>query len=189
MFMKRMKGYFVLLSAGFLLLFLLLGPVGLSQTYSLESSAIKFEIKNAGLTVDGVFNAPEIELSIIDDDLSTMKLSGTVQAASINTGIGLRDKHLRDEKWFNVEKFPVIRMELIHLEKLEMQKYKGDFRLSLKGTTREVPVAIEVDRFNSKLKLTGTFKIDRRDYKVGSNSLLLSDEVNITVIAVFNTEK
>lgn len=115
-------------------------------------------------------------------------LSGQVLAGSIDTGMGLRDKHLRKADYFGVEAYPRIRMESTTLRPTREGVLEGTFRLTMKGETREIPLAFTYTESKGMLSLQTEFELDRREFGIGGRSLILSDRVRVFVRAAFTTE-
>ncbi len=153
--------------------------------YALENATVTFEIKNAGITVDGSFDSVTLDMSMKKKKWETLNVSGKVYATTIKTGIGLRDKHLRNEDYFEVETYPWIRMQSTGFSEEPGGKLSGTFNLTIKDVTREItfPVNYNVDK--NSLSLSGSFKLDRQEFGLGDDSLILSDEVEVFVEATF----
>jgi len=65
-----------------------------------------FVINHLGFSeMRGSFTSTQGSLTY-DEDKRTGSVSVTIDAASIDTGFGKRDEHLRSKDFFNVEKFP-----------------------------------------------------------------------------------
>ena len=62
----------------------------------------------------------------------------TVDGASIQTGNGGRDGHMRGADWMNFEKFPQIRFEALKVTNTSGDQYNVDGKLSMSGQTRDV---------------------------------------------------
>lgn len=77
--------------------------------FSTHAQAVKFKIKNFGLVVDGSFSDPKGDISFNPQNLEDANFNITIDAASINTGIDLRDKHLRKEEYLDIETYPHIK--------------------------------------------------------------------------------
>lgn len=156
-----------------------------AQNYRLQNAEVRFEIKNAGFTVKGKFDSiPAIQLTMQGGSTGKMALSGTVSAASINTGIGIRDKHLRKPDYFDTEKYPQITLQSTGITK-NGKEMQGNFNLQMKQTTRAITMAITMTEKGNLVEMNGTFTINRKDFGVGGNSMTLADYVDIFVHAVF----
>ncbi|MCC5917350.1 MAG: YceI family protein, partial [Cryomorphaceae bacterium] len=89
----------------FSLIFTLFSSAISAQT---GNTYINFGIRNAGITVDGVFETFTANADINPDDLSNATFNGTIRVKSINTGISKRDKDLLKSGYFDEENFPKI---------------------------------------------------------------------------------
>jgi len=95
-----------------------------------------------------------------------------IDVNSINTGQTTRDGDLKEGEWFESAKYPSIGFRSTTVETTKSGfNLKG--LLTIKGIQREVvvpfdqPTAITKDwAGNDQVDFTGTFKINRRDYKV-----------------------
>ncbi|MGK0255058.1 MAG: polyisoprenoid-binding protein YceI [Mariniflexile sp.] len=60
---------------------------------------------------------------------------------------------------------------------------KGKYRLTgfltIKGVEKRVVTLLEITRLKTGISMLANFMLDRKDFGVGGNSLVLSDEVNI----------
>jgi len=71
-------------------------------------SKVSFIIKNFGLKVDGHLKGIKGFISFDPNALNNSAFNVSVNANTINTDNSARDKHLRKEDYFHVEKFPLI---------------------------------------------------------------------------------
>ncbi len=140
------------------------------------SSSITFKIKNAGLTVNGSFSGFSGEINFNPELYKQAKITGSVAVNTINTGIAARDRHLQKEEYFDAEKFPAITIVSSFFGK-EGNQFKGYFKLTIKGITKDIVIPFTFD--NNILK--GGFTLNRKDFNVGSNSIIMSDEVNVSI--------
>ena len=60
-----------------------------------DSSSVSFQIRNAGINVDGTFDGLEAEINFDPKKLKNSKIVASVDAASVDTGIRIRNNHLR----------------------------------------------------------------------------------------------
>ncbi len=164
----------------------MLGLARLAQTpdtWSVRGSEVAFRIRNAGLPVDGSFTGLQADIRFDPANPAAGQLTARVPADSIQTGIALRDRHLRQPDYFDTARYPDIRMVSKALRATGKNTYEADFELTLKGTTRtvKVPFRFEPRAVKGGGTLRGSFTLNRRDYGIGSGSWLLSDEVTITL--------
>lgn len=165
---------------------LITGPFLNAQEWTADTAVVDFRIRNAGIAVKGTFDSVEIRLEHRENTWGDARLSGRVFAASVDTGIGLRDKHLRDENYFEVQTHPWITMESTALKHTENGQLEGTFRLTLKGRTQEITLPLTYSESGNTLTLLAEFELDRREFGIGGRSLILSDKVRIFVNAVLS---
>jgi len=165
----------------FLSLLLLLSVYAQGQS---ELEPIQFQIKNAGITVDGSMSDWEIEIAWNAENPSASIFSGKARPSSIDTGIKLRDKHLLGRQYFHVDKYPEIDMQSMRIsEAKEKGEFHGVFRITIRDVQKEIPVQITVKEAGGSRSFTAVFAIDRLDFGLGEKSLVLADEVNVRISA------
>jgi polyisoprenoid-binding protein YceI len=144
-----------------------------------NKSSVKFSIKNFGLSVDGSlkgligilkFNAEQPEESYFNISLSS---------SSIDTGIDLRDKHLRKEDYLDSKNFPLIKFESQKVSASSTNTFTMTGILTIKKTSQKISFPFSLGIEGSEHHFEGQFKINRKDFAVGGNSLSLGDSVVI----------
>jgi polyisoprenoid-binding protein YceI len=159
------------------------------SSWDLDSahSRLGFTITHMGITdVHGEFSKFDVKISSPNSDFRDATIEMTAESKSINTGISMRDDHLRAEEYFNVEKYPSLTFKSKSVKKSKGNKYIviGDF--TMRGVTKSVSlVAYHTGNAKNRaggevagLKLTGVIK--RSDFGVGEIGLGLSDEVKLS---------
>lgn len=154
-----------------------------NQSWKVVNASVTFKIKNAGIMVDGSFSGLDATINFDPAKGFGNKIEASVDVNTINTSIKARDNHLKKEDYFNAEKFPKITMKASTFTKEAEGKFKGFFSLSIKGTTNTVPIIFSFTETGGKTTLKGSFKINRRDYKVGDSSWIMSDDVTVSISA------
>jgi polyisoprenoid-binding protein YceI len=148
--------------------------------WQFASGSVQFTIKNAGLAVDGKLGPVEAVVNFNPSKPAEARISGRVLVQNLETGIRLRDKHLKKEAYFFAEKYPEISMKLIRMEKTG-EKLRGLFSLTMKGITRDLEFPVEFSEDQKGVQLSTTFTINRLDFGVGSSSWTLADEVEVKI--------
>jgi polyisoprenoid-binding protein YceI len=128
-----------------------------------------------------------MEIRFDPDQLDDSQLTATADASAISTGIRLRDKHLLGREYFYVEKYPVISLRSKKLRKIRGNKYMGIFELTLRDKTKEVEIPFSVSKKGHDITLSGKFSIDRMEFGVGEESIILSNDVQIEIEVVGKT--
>jgi len=140
--------------------------------------SITFVIKNAGINVDGIFLNHTVTQRFDPENLQDAFFKAEIDVNSLNTGIKGRDKHLKKEKYFFVDKFPVILFESSGVTRAN-DGFLIQGELNIKGTKKQVEIPFTLEEIDGKQKFQGYLEIDRRDYNVGKNHLIMGDLVKI----------
>ncbi|MBD3630634.1 YceI family protein [Cyclobacterium sp.] len=142
-----------------------------------EASYIKFNIRNLGLNVEGMFESFSTNLDYDKNQPSNSQFSAEIQVNSINTGINKRDNHLKQEEYFHVEKYPTIRFKSTNVSTSGTNKLKVKGDLTVKGKTLPVELDVAISESGGKTGFTISGQLDRRDFGVGGSSWVMSDDV------------
>lgn len=155
-----------------------------AQTINTQKSAANFTVKNMKwIEVEGNFTGMKGDIKFDEADLANSSFNVCVDAASVNTDNNARDKHLRNEDFFDVEKYTDICFASTSISKTS-KGYTTKGQLTMHGVTKDV----EIPFTYSNGTFTGDLKISRYDYKVGESTgtFMVSEDVNLQIIAVTN---
>ncbi len=160
----------------------------MSQNYiaNSQNSKVEFVIKNLGLNVRGFFTVLQGEMIFNANDLKKSQMNFSINSNSVDTGIKDRDKHLRKEEYFDVEKFDLITFKSTKIEAISrLNRYNVEGNLTIKGISKLINLELIISEKETNLSLKCNFEINRRKFKVGGSSFILSDNVkmNINIIA------
>jgi len=147
-----------------------------------NGSAVTFVIKNFGLGVDGSFKNLKGSIKFDPNNPEATLFNVTVDVATINTDNGSRDNHLRKEEYFDAAKFPIITFLSEKVEKTAnagLYIVKGKF--TVKGISKSISIPFSATAQNGGYLFNGKVVLNRRDFKVGGNSMVLSDNLTLTL--------
>ena len=146
-----------------------------------EASDVGFKATSRLMDADGKFSRITGEVTLDPKDPAKTMITLTIESASIDTGIGMRDKHLRSADFLDAARFPTMTFEGQRVE-VEGQRATVTGRLTLHGVTREIVVPVDVRFSESALVATGEFQLNRRDYGINYSSFLnpIGDVVHVT---------
>lgn len=151
-----------------------------------DRSTVTFRTKTAwGLaTVTGAFTEVSGEGVAADDVTGRV----VVKAASVQTGIGRRDKHLRSPDFFDVERHPDIVVTVHGAESAVEHTAVLHATLAIRGTARplELPVDVQVLDHDG-VQLASDVAVDRAAFGVTGNLLGMVGpvaEVSATLVFV-----
>jgi polyisoprenoid-binding protein YceI len=157
-------------------------------------SQVGFKVRHLAGKTPGHFNEFEGSIWLDPEKVeSTLKIEGTVKAASVDTNNEKRDGHLRSADFFDVENQPEIRFASKSVRK------QGDdlilvADLTIRGVKKEVELAVDLGGVMTnpftQTPTTGVGlegKINRKDFGIEWNKtldaggLLLGDEVELQI--------
>src|SRR5438270_13210412 len=88
-------------------------------------SAAQFAVRHLAIsTVRGAFTKVNGTVQLDDKDISKSSVEVTIDAASVDTRVPNRDKDLRSDHFFDVEKYPTITFKSTRVEQSEPGKLK-----------------------------------------------------------------
>jgi len=151
-----------------------------AQTAATRSS-VTFEIKNLGISTGGSIGGLSTKVNFNPANLGASTLEASVDVKTINTDNDSRDEHLRSEDFFDVARYPKISLKSIAFKHRSGNNYTGTFTLTIKDKSKQVEIPFTFLDKGNTIEFKGTFKINRLDYGVGSSSMILSDDVTVTI--------
>jgi len=154
-----------------------------------EKSAVKFSINNFGLAVGGSFTGIAGNINYNPTELSSCLFNVSINAGTVNTDNSARDKHLKKDDYFDVQKYPTLTFvstKVTPSTKAGVMYIFGN--LTIKGVTKAISFPFTATPKDDGMLFAGSFKLNRRNFNVGSGSLILSDNltVNLSVFAKKN---
>ena len=144
----------------------------------IAESELRFQIKNAGLTVNGTLTGLAATIDFDPAHPEQAHILASAPVRSIQTGIALRDKHLQKPEYFDAEKYPVISLQSKAIRQTAAGQYEGLFALTMKGVTRDITLPFTVAAAH---EFRGQFQLNRLDFGIGKSSFILSKEVTVNI--------
>ena len=127
----------------FLFIFSVSAP---AATYKIdaEHSSVDFKIRHLLSWVRGSFRQFEGTFDYDPKDPAVWKARMTVQAASIDTNVEQRDKHLRSKDFLDVENFSVLSFSATSVTDIEGDKAKLHGVLEIHGVKKDVVFDLDI---------------------------------------------
>ena len=162
-------------------------------TYNIDPahSRVGFAVKHMGIsTVHGNFNKFEGTIEASD---GALKLGGTVEVASLNTGDENRDNHLQTPDFFDAAQFPQITFHSTELDGSSAGDLKLRGEITIKGITKPIELTGQLSEGgqdpwgNERIGIEVEGKVDRREFGLQFNqtlpggNLLVSNEVKLII--------
>lgn len=169
----------------------------ITSTWSIDSahSSADFKVKHMMISnVKGRFSGITGSLIRNEADHTRSIIAASVPIATISTGDPQRDGHLKSAEFFDAEKFPTMDFKSIAIHKNADDEFEVSGELSIHGVTKMVTFRVEgpsepaKDPWgNTRIGLSATTKINRKDFGLNWNSaleaggVLVGDEIAITL--------
>ncbi len=166
------------------LLFCSLNTHAQSLTPVDSSSKVHFVIKNFGINTGGNLSGLKGNITFFPDSLSACKFNVSVRVSTIDTDNNMRDKSLASDEYFDAEKFPSITIESAKIEKTNKTAagfYYFNGSLTIKGVTKNISFPFQAKEENNGFLFTGNFDINRMDFGLGQQSIVLSNQASVTL--------
>ena len=152
-------------------------------------STAQFAIRHLAVsTVRGAFTKVSGTGQYDPADPTKTSIDATIDAASVDTRVEMRDKDLRSPNFFDVDKYPTITFKSKHTEAAGEGKLKMTGDLTMHGVTKEVVLdvdgptaAIKDPMGNERIGASATTKVNRRDYGINGGASVAADDVTITI--------
>lgn len=137
------------------------------------SSIVEFRVSFFGFwTVVGTFTGLSGKIQYHTSDLRQWSVSAEMPMASLNTGIALRDRHLRSRDYLDVERFPAAIFQSTAAE-WQQEGFLVHGMLGIRGVTRAVVIHLEYPdppapnaTTDQPMDLRGRFSLNRRQFGV-----------------------
>ncbi len=146
-----------------------------------EKANISFLVDTRFGAVKGVFK--KVEVSAINEKVGSAMV--TITMSSIDTGIQMRDKHLKADDFFDIEHYPTAKFELLSLD-TNTSPIQAKGALTIKGIQQEYsfPV-IRATPLEDTETYSGSFSVSRGSFKLDYNSIV--NPIEDTVKLDFST--
>jgi len=185
------------ISAAMLTVALSLPAAAATSTWQIDPnhSAAQFAVRHLAIsTVRGAFTKVSGTIQFDDKDIAKSSVDVTIDAASVDTRVADRDKDLRSDRFFDVEKYPTLSFKSTKVEQTEVGKLKVTGDLTIHGVTKQVvldvegPTAAVKDPWgNQRAAANASTKINRQDFgvkwnaKMDNGGWVVGDDVAITI--------
>jgi polyisoprenoid-binding protein YceI len=148
-----------------------------------RGSTVKFFV-DASVDIAGSFDTWDATLKFTSPDVATGVLDIKVQAASVNTGSGVKNSKLRGRNFFDAKNNPVIRFLSTKIVQTGPNTFNVDGNFTIRGVTRPEKLTLTVSGAGTGSgTITGTMAFDRKDYGMNSGIpfIRIADRVEVTV--------
>jgi polyisoprenoid-binding protein YceI len=146
-------------------------------------SSITFKVK-ASVAIQGTFDQWDATLTFTSPDVTTGVLDVKIQAATVDTGSGLKDRTLKGEDFFDVDQNPLITFKSTKIVQSGPNTFEVDGDFTIRGVTKSEKLTLAVSgKGTGSGEIKGTMAFDRREYGMNSGIpfIRIADRVEVTV--------
>jgi polyisoprenoid-binding protein YceI len=148
-----------------------------------EESTIKFNVK-ASVAIEGNFDKWDATLIFTSTDATSGVLDIKIQAATVNTGSGMKDDKLRSKDFFDVKQDPLITFHSTKIVQTGPNTFDIPGKFTIRGVTKDETLHLVVSgKGTGTGDIKGTMAFDRKDYGMNSGIpfIKIADRVEVTV--------
>jgi polyisoprenoid-binding protein YceI len=146
-------------------------------------SVIKFNVK-ASVPIGGNFEKWSATLTFASPDVTTAVLDIEIQAASVNTGSGMKDNKLRSKDFFDVKQNPLITFKSTKVVQTGPTTFDVGGTFTIRGVSKPETLKLAITgKGTGTGTINGTMAFDRKDYGMTSGIpfIKIADRVEVDV--------
>jgi polyisoprenoid-binding protein YceI len=148
-----------------------------------EDSSVQFSVK-ASVALEGKFDKWDASLTFPSTDVTTGVLDIKIQAATVNTGSGMKDDKLRSKDFFDVKHDPLITFHSNKVVQTGPTTFNMPGTFTIRGVSKpETLTFTATGKGTGAGDIKGTMAFDRKEFGMNSGIpfIRIADRVEVTV--------
>lgn len=148
-----------------------------------QQSSIKFYVKSS-VALAGTFDKWDATLTFTSTDVTTGVLDIKIQAASVNTGSGMKDGKLRSKDFFDVQQAPLITFKSTKIVQIGPTTFDVPGTFTIRGVSKPETLTLTVSGVGTGSgDIKGTMAFDRKEFGMNSGIpfIKIADRVEVNV--------
>jgi len=144
-------------------------------------SSIKFHVKSS-TTIAGKFDKWDATLTFASPEETTGVLEITIQAASVDTGSGMKNRKLKSKDFFDAEQNPSITFKSTKIVQTGHNTYEVDGDFTIRGVSNPEKLTLTISgRGTGSGEIKGAMVFNRKDYGMnkGIPFIKIADHVDV----------
>jgi polyisoprenoid-binding protein YceI len=145
-------------------------------------SWINFHVKSS-TTIAGKFDKWDAKLTFTSPDETTGVLEIKIEAASVDTGSGLKNGKLKGKDFFSVDENPYITFKSTKFVRTGHDTYEVDGNFTIRGVSNPEKLRLTVSgKGTGSAEIKGKMTFNRRDYGMnkGIPFIKIADHVDVS---------
>jgi polyisoprenoid-binding protein YceI len=156
---------------------------------SKEESSFKFIVKSS-IPVAGTFDKWDATVTFTSPDVTTAVLDIKIQADSVNTGSGLKDKTMKGKDYFDVKHDPLITFHSTKITQTGPLTFDVDGDFTIHGVTKSEKLSLVLTvESKEEAEIKGTMFFDRKEFGMDKNIPFVTVADRIEVIDDLKVKK
>jgi len=146
-------------------------------------STIKFAVK-ASVAIEGTFDKWDATLTFTSNHVEDGVLDVKIQAASVDTGSGMKDGKLKSKDFFDVEQDPYITFHSTKVVQTGPTTFDIQGTFTIRGVSRPETLNLTLSgKGTGHGEVKGTMAFDRKEYGMNSGIpfIKIADRVEVSV--------
>ncbi|MGA6970637.1 MAG: YceI family protein [Candidatus Binatus sp.] len=146
-------------------------------------SSILFEV-DASVAIKGKFDKWNATLTFTSPEVTSGVLTVQIQAATVDTGSGLKNSKLKGADFFDVANNPLITFKSTKLVQTGPNTFEVDGNFTIRGVTNTEKLTLTVSgKGSGSGEIRGIMAFDRKNYGMNSGIpfIRIADRVQVTV--------
>lgn len=157
-------------------------PAGQARLVA-DKSQIAFVSKQMGVPVEGTFKKFDAQVAFDPRKPEGGTVALQIDTASASLGVPMSDAELPKSPWFDTAHFPQASFQSSAIRALGEGRFEMAGKLTIKNISRQVMVPVTIAPAGNHAVATGSFTIQRLDYKVGdgewTDTSVVGNEVQV----------
>ncbi|MGC1452552.1 MAG: YceI family protein [Candidatus Sulfotelmatobacter sp.] len=150
---------------------------------AVDESKVSFYIKSS-VALEGTFKKWDASMTFTSPDVTTGVLDIKIQAASVDTGSGMKDGKIKGKDFFDVENDPLITFHSDKVVQTSPTTFDIPGTFTIRGVSKPETLTFTVTgKGTGAGEIKGTMAFDRKDYGMnkGIPFVKIADRVEVTV--------
>jgi len=144
-------------------------------------SSINFHVKSS-VKIAGKFDKWDATLTFASPDETTGVLEVKIQAATVDTGSGMKNRKLKSRDFFDVEQNPLITFKSTKFVKTGPHTFEVDGDFTIRGVSNPEKLTLTVSRKGTGSgEIKGSMVFNRKDYGMdkGIPFIKIADHIDV----------
>jgi polyisoprenoid-binding protein YceI len=146
-------------------------------------STVKFSVK-ASVAIEGTFDKWDATLTFASPDVTTGVLDIKIQAASVNTGSGMKNDKLKGKDFFDADNDPLITYKSTKIVQTGPNTFDVPGTFTIRGVSKPETLTLTVSGVGTGSgTIKGTMAFDRKEFGMNSGIpfIKIADRVEVDI--------